>query len=179
MTPLSIIAAGVLRLAFGAQLDAGATDGAADAVRSALEVHDYRRAESLLEEVPAGERPLLAARVRFEVGDFVGCTRVAADALATATADQRRELTWWGAKAALWLQDAAGAEAWTAQLTQSSAGDAAWESVARDYAALAAELSRGADDERRALATSRWTVAVGVVLVAGLSLTMAMRSTPS
>jgi hypothetical protein len=168
----------VLRLALGAQLDADST-GAADEVRRALDARDFRRAEALVEGLRGDERPLLEARLRFEVGDFVGCTSVAAAALQSAPANQVRELTWWGAKAALWLQDAAGAQAWTSRLTHASATDAAWEGVARDYAARAAELAAGADDESRALRTSRWTVAIGALFVVALTLVGARRGSPT
>lgn len=146
------------RIALAVQVDS------ADAVRAALDSHDYRRAEALMGDVAIDARPLLDARLHFEVGDFVGCTRIASAALSTTPTEQHRELAWWGAKAALWLQDAPGAQAWTARLSEASVGDAAWESIARDYAALGAQLSRGSSDERRALATSRWTVAIMVLL---------------
>lgn len=179
MNALSLIGVGVLRLALGTQVDPIDAGAAVDAMRGALDARDYRRAQVLLDDLAAGERPLLEARFRFEVGDFVGCTSVAAAALTTAPAEQQRELAWWGAKAALWLQDADGAQAWTNLLARSTAGDAAWESVASDYAALSAELARGAGDERRALRTSHWTVAIGAVLVCAFALAAARRDVPN
>ena len=179
MNALSIIGTGVLRLVLGTQQGTVDTVAAVDALRGALDARDYRRAEVLLDAVAAGERALLEARFRFEVGDFVGCTRVAAAALVSAPAAQHQELAWWGAKAALWLQDAAGAEAWTKRLTETTAGDAAWEGVAREYADLADELARGSEEERRALGTSRWTVAVGALLAGTLTLAAACRKSPS
>jgi len=148
---------------------------AAQAVRAALDARDFARAEALMDEVDGGARPLLDARMRFEVGDFVECTRIAAAALATAPDSQHRELAWWGSKAALWLQDARGAEIWTARLTDLCVGDPAWESVAREYSALADGLARGADDERRALDASRWTVAAFVLLSGAGALLIAWR----
>ncbi len=149
---------------------------AADVVRAALDARDYRRADAVMNDVEGGARPLLEARMRFEVGDFVECTRIAAAALATAPTSQHRELAWWGAKASLWLQDARGAEIWTARLTDVSVGDPAWESVADDYAALAAGLASSAADERRALDASHWTVAAILLSTAASVLFSTWRS---
>jgi len=131
--------------------------------RASLDAREYAAAELALAKLPPSERGTLAARLSFEVGDFVGASRAAAEALPGADPSTRRELLWWGAKSALWLQDAEAARAWTTALAESCVGDEAWSSVVADYTLRAAQLAEVRRDERRGLAASRSVVALAAV----------------
>lgn len=156
-----------------------AQSDALERARASLDARDYADAEAALAEVPPAERGTLAARLSFEVGDFVAATRSAADALPGADVATRRELLWWGAKSALWLQDAEAARAWTTALAESCVGDEAWSPVVADYTLRAAQLAEVRRDERRGLFASRSVVALAAV--AGVVLLVARngRAQPS
>lgn len=119
---------------------------------------------------------LLETRARYEAGDLAGAVRRAGAALPGADEGQRRELLWWGCKAALALGDADAAEAWTRALVVAAAAEPSWsETVGR----FVAETERLAERDRRsesALARARSLVLLGLALLLGLGLWAALRA---
>lgn len=153
------------------------TDALARA-RASLDARDYAAAEAALSEVAPSERGTAAARLWFEVGDFAGAARSAAEALPGADPATRRELLWWGAKSALWLQDAGAARAWTSALAESCVGDEVWAPVVADYTLRAAQLTDVRSDERRGLVASRTVVALAGAMGIALLLARTGRARP-
>ncbi|MEZ5980005.1 MAG: hypothetical protein R3F34_17575 [Planctomycetota bacterium] len=142
-------------------------------VGALLDSGHYDRAATELEGLDEPSRSRLRARYWFEVGDFVACSRAAAEGLRRNEGD--RELLWWGTRASLWLGDGDTATTWVERLRTAAGSDPEWRATIESFEAAAGELTRDQSRAHTSLIASRIVTILGTVTGAGL-FALAMRA---